>query len=483
MTRDRLGLPRPWSMQAHLIAIACAIGLLAWVAGVAVVSQAAAREAQTLHDRELMQVARLLLGLSAHELEEIGPTAPIAARILVGQAESRDTLGDDFRYQVWSADGHLQLGNFGLPSAAAMAKLGASGYSWLQMDGDLWRVYALHAPQSRQEIQVAERAVLRQWSIGTLDKSLLWLVPASLLVVLLPGLWALRRLLRPVRDLAAALQLRSPAHLAPLDFESAPRELAPVVAAVNTLFRRLTVAMQRERDFTALAAHELRTPLATVRVLAEAAGSAGDEAGRSPASEDLTRAVDRCSHMLDQLLTLSRLDVMNPGDMNTQVDMTEVVMEALSDVLPQARLRKTKLVSHLDGSTITGDRFGVLTLLRNLLSNAVRYTPQDGRIEIVTSSEGDDVIVRVDDSGPGIPASERERVFERFERLHRNQDTGVGLGLSIVRTVIEAHGASVALQDSPLGGLRVVVTFVRRAVQGQVLAPQASPGLALDLAG
>ena len=467
-------------MQAHLIAIACVIALLAWVAGVAVVSRAAAREAQTLHDRELAQVARLLLGLSAHELEEIGPAAPLAARILVGQAESRDTMGDDFRYQVWSADGHLQLGNFGLPSAAAMAKLGETGYSWLQMDGTEWRVYALHSPESRQDIQVAERAALRQWSIGRLDGSLLWFVLLSLLVVLLPGLWALRRLLRPLRDLVGALQMRSPAHLEDLHLERVPRELSPVIAAINSLFRRLADAMQRERDFTALAAHELRTPLATLRVLAETAGSAGNVAKRSPASQDLTRAVDRCSHMLDQLLTLSRLDAMNSGDMNTHVDMAEVVMEALSDVLPEARERKTKLASRLDGSAITADRFGVLTLLRNLLRNAVHYTPPGGRIEVVTTSEGDDVIVHVDDSGPGIPASERERMFQRFERLNRHQDTGVGLGLSIVRTVIEAHGAKVSLQDSPLGGLRVVVTFVRRAVHGQILALQEGSGFGLN---
>ena len=452
-------------MQTHLIAIALAITLLAWVAGVAVTASTARREAQALHDRGIKQVAALLLGLSAHELEEIGAEAPIEARIQNGRHDNEDTLGEDYRYQVWSSDGRLLLTNFGLPSAAAMARLGHTGFSWIEMDGERWRVFSLHSAETRQEIHVAERSSVRQWAVGTVDSSTLWMVLASLALVLGPALWLLRRLLRPVRSLAGALQLRSPTNLDQVHIEQVPLELSPVVSAVNVLFHRVSVAIQHERNFTALAAHELRTPLATLRVLAEAAGAAGSDPERAQLLGELMRSADRCSRLQDQLLTLSRLDAVGSVDMLGQVDMTELVMEAVSDVLPEARRRQNKVASNLDGSALKGHRFGLLTLLRNLLSNAVRYTPQGGRVEITTFRKGTSLFIQVDDSGPGIPEHERRRMFERFERLHTDHEAGVGLGLSIVRAVAEAHGAWVALLDSHLGGLRVVVEFSDRSAE------------------
>jgi signal transduction histidine kinase len=390
-------------MQTHLITIALAITLLAWVAGVAVTASMAQREAHSLHDREMKQVAGLLLGLSAHELAEIGSDAPIEARIHNGRYDNEETLREDYRYQVWSSEGRLQLTNFGMTSPAAMARLGETGFSWIEMDGDRWRVFSLHSAETRQEIQVAERALIRQWTVGALDWPTLWMVLGSLALVLAPALWLLRRLLRPVRTLAGALQLRSPTNLDQVHIEHVPLELAPVVSAVNVLFHRVSAAIRHERNFTALAAHELRTPLATLRLVAQAAGEARSDAERNQLLSELMHSADRCSRLQDQLLTLSRLDAVESGDMLAEVDMTELVMEAVADILPEARLRQNKLASKLDGSVLKGHRFGLLTLLRNLLSNAVRYTPQGGRIEIATFTKGASLFVQVDDSGPGIP--------------------------------------------------------------------------------
>jgi signal transduction histidine kinase len=454
----------PWSMQTQLIAIALAITILAWFAGVTVMANVSQREAEKLHDQKLKEVAALLLGLSGHEIEEIGANTPIEARIVNGRADSKEALGDDYRYQVWSSDGHLLLTNFGIASTGPMARMGQTAFSWLQMDGEKWRVYSLHSPESKQEIEVAERAALRVWKFGPWDGRLLLLVVVSLLVVLVPGLLLLRRLLRPLRVIAQDLRTRSPMRLEPMRVDHAPRELTPVVSALNALFVRVSAAIRRESAFTGLAAHELRTPLATLRVLAEAAKDARDEPKRNRLLEELVTSADRCTRLQNQLLTLSRVDAVHTADLTDPVDMTEVVMEAVSDLLPEARSRQTKLVSHLDGSAIDGHRFGVLTMVRNLLSNAVRYTPSGGRIEVSTATEMGHVTVLVDDSGPGIPMADRERVFGRFERLHRDQESGVGLGLSIVRTVAEAHGATVTLHESPLGGLRVMVKFIGRAI-------------------
>lgn len=459
-----LGHPRHWSMQAQLIVIAIAIILLAWIAGVAVMARTAAREAAVLHDRELQQVARLLLGLAGQELDEMGPNSSVALRIANTQGDTHEILGEDYRYQIWSGEGHLLLSNFGLPSAAAMAKLGVTGFSQLQMDGEEWRVYALHDVQAAKEIHVAERVALRRWSLTKVDTSLFSLVVLSIVIVIVPALWLLRRQLRPLRELADVLRQRSPINLEAVRLRHVPAELAPVVSSVNALFGRVSEAIQRERGFTAVAAHELRTPLATLRVLAETAAGTEDQREREKLLQDLKRSVDRCAHLQEQLLTMARLDVIEQSQLNAEFDLAGVIIDAQADLLMEARRRHITLAARVDETTINAHRFGVQTLLRNLLSNSVRYTPQGGRVEISTRTEGSNAIIEVNDSGPGIPDADRVRVFERFERLNREQESGVGLGLSIVRAVADTHGAQVTLGQSTLGGLRVVVTFQGRAV-------------------
>jgi signal transduction histidine kinase len=254
--------------------------------------------------------------------------------------------------------------------------------------------------------------------------------------------------------------MRSAANLAQLDLPGAPTELLPIVAATNSLFSRMADAMQRERSFTSLAAHELRTPLAALRLQAQVAASTADDGIRARNLRDLVRSADRCAHLQDQLLTLARLDdAAKPGDLHETVDMTEAVMEAVSEIAADARRRHVRLSTRSDGVAMFAHPFGVRTLIRNLVSNAARHAPEQGRVEVHVEADGDDVRIRVEDSGAGIPAEHRERAFERFERLNAVPSDGVGLGLSIVRVVAEAHGAAVTLGSSGLGGLAVVVLF------------------------
>jgi signal transduction histidine kinase len=289
-------------------------------------------------------------------------------------------------------------------------------------------------------------------------------VALSLLVVLLPTLLLVRRLLRPLRDLATQLGQRSPSKLASVQIADAPTELVPIVQATNGLFARMAEALHRERTFTSLAAHELRTPLAALRLQAQVADTTEDEAIRSRNLRELVRSADRCAHLQDQLLTLARLDTAQSGDLNETVDLTEVVMEATAEVAAAARRKSVRLSPHSDGSSVRAHAFGVRTLVRNLVSNAVRHAPEAGRVEIHVDGDGKDVRLRIDDSGPGIAADLRERAFERFERLNTTASDGVGLGLSIVRAVAEAHGAEVTLGDSSLGGLCATVRFRGRRV-------------------
>jgi signal transduction histidine kinase len=450
---------RPWSLHAMVVLFAIATTLLGWIIGMAMSATTADREASELHDHELEQIAVLLMGMSAHELAEIGPGATVSDRIKNGRADTAEALHDDYRYQVWSADGQLLMANFWPASPTAMASFGETGYSWLEMDGESWRLYAMPSADGQLAFQVAERAAHRAWvwpSVGFGHVALLF---ASFTIVLAGAVAFLHHVLHPLRLMTAALQGSSPAKLDPVQIGAVHPEAGAVVSAINALMSRFGDALRRERDVTALAAHELRTPLAKLRVLAESVRNSADPSHPAHEVDALIASADRCAHLQSQLLTLSRLETSEVLETRGPIDLTEAVMEAVSEVLPQARQRGVRLATRFDGSTLVGHRFGVLTLLRNLVANAVRYSPPGGRVEVVTQTVGSEVRIVVDDSGPGIPQAERGRVFCRFVRLGHGDVDGVGLGLSIVRAVVIAHGATCELSDSPLGGLRVTTTF------------------------
>jgi signal transduction histidine kinase len=450
---------RPWSLHGMLVLFAIAITLLTWIIGMAMSASTADREASDLHDHELKQIAVLLQGLSAHELDEIGPDATVSARIKNGRTDNEEVLRDDYRYQVWSVNGQLMMANFWAASPTSMAPFEAAGYSWLEMDGESWRLYSMPSADGKLTFQVAERASHRAWVWPSLGFGHVALLFASFTIVLAGAVAFLHHVLRPLRLMTAALQGRSAAKLDPVQIGAVHPEAGAVVIAINAVLSRFGDALRRERDVTALAAHELRTPLATLRVLAESVRNAADPSHSAHEVDALIASADRCAHLQSQLLTLSRLETSEVLETRDPIDLTEAVMEAVSDVLPQARQREVRLATRFDGSTLLGHRFGILTLLRNLVANAVRYSPLGGRVEVVTQTVGSEVRIVVDDSGPGIPQSERGRVFCRFVRLGHSNVDGVGLGLSIVRAVVNAHGATCELSDSPLGGLRVTTTF------------------------
>ena len=452
-----------WSLRQFLMVAMVGFTLLGWAAGGLITAQLAQRTEASLHERELRQLGHLLLSLTDHELDELGFGADVATRVKMATADTA-ALGDTYRYQIWSDGGELLLGNFGLGQHAMMARFGQTGFSTAEMDGVTWRVYSEFDPQSRRQIQIAERAqsTLDLW--GAIDTPIVLLMGASLVLVLGPAAWLLRRLLQPIDAVARALERRNPDSLDPLPMMAVPREVAPMVQALNRLFSRLEQALLRERTFTGVAAHEMRTPLAAVRVLAQVVRSAENVVERDDALDRLIVGTDRCAHLLDQLLTLQRLDAMAARDLDESIDLTDVVMEVIHATRSEAQRREVQVSARLDGSGLRGHRFGVLTLLRNLVSNVIAYTPAGGRVDVWVQKDSSTVSVVVDDSGLGIPKADRERAFGRFERLGAKSGTGVGLGLSIVRTVADAHGANIGLDESPLGGLRVVASFVGRSL-------------------
>jgi two-component system OmpR family sensor kinase/two-component system sensor histidine kinase QseC len=266
--------------------------------------------------------------------------------------------------------------------------------------------------------------------------------------------------MRPLQRVAADVRQRDEQSLQPLPAAGLPDEVAPLVAALNALLQRLGQSLETQRAFVADAAHELRSPLTALKLQLQLLKRAGSDAERAAAAEALAAGIDRAARLVEQLLTLARTE---PGAAATPLqplDLSELAREAVADTVPLALARGTQFELQADAPVpIDGDRAALSALVRNLADNAVRYSPPGARVELRVSAPDGVPTLQVDDAGPGIPPAERERVFDRFYRRGLADEPGTGLGLAIVRGVAQRHGATVALDDSPLGGLRVTLRF------------------------
>jgi len=254
---------------------------------------------------------------------------------------------------------------------------------------------------------------------------------------------------------------RRPDDLAPLPDSGVPQEVQPLVTALNDLLGRLHQALQAQRAFVADAAHELRTPLAALNLQAQLLGRAGNDNERHEALAELQAGLRRATRVVEQLLTLARSEPGGEERPPQPVNLAELARNVTARHLPLAEAKHIDLgIAHIDDhAIIPGDATTLETLLSNLVENAVRYTPDGGRIDVTVGSDHRETWLEVADTGPGIPPAERERVFDRFYRQLGTREPGSGLGLAIVRTIARRHGATVTLLDNPGGGLRVRVAF------------------------
>lgn len=361
--------------------------------------------------------------------------------------------GYDFVVQVWSLDGvriYLSQPHAVLPGITTL------GFSTVDTTAGHWRVFGVQA--RRQVIQVAQPLHVRSAQAARL--ALRTLVPfASFVPILGVAIWLLVGIsLRPLDRLAATVAARDPKTLEPFPDATLPDEARPLVASLNTLLARLQTVLQRERSFIADAAHELRTPLTALRLQVEALDRASPEE-RARAVQQLAAGVERASRLVEQLLALARQD---PGSERrpVAVELHRLAAEVIAEMVPLSDRKPVDLgVEDSVSAIVRGEPEALRTLVRNLVDNAIRYTPAGGRVDVAIRNEGG-VILEVTDTGPGIPAADRARVFDRFVRLANSEVIGSGLGLAIVRTVADAHGATVSLLDGPQGkGLRVRVAF------------------------
>lgn len=458
---SRPARPRRWSIRGRLLAVAFATAIAGWAAGGAAAWWLAERTNERLLDERLAQVAHTVLAVAAHELAEIEQEAGAAP----GEPPTAHgfTLGTRYQVQIWSVpERRLLLRSRGAPADTPLATPGSAGFGDGRLGGEPTRTFVPARGELPYEIQVAERMAERD-EAPPLSAPLF--AAAGLVSLALVGLAARTLVLRTLRPVAAAeraLRHRAPLDLTPLPLRDAPRELAPLLTALNALFGRVEGQLSLERGFTAAAAHELRSPLAALRLQAQVAARTDDPAERTRQLAALQGSVDRCSHLLEQLLTLNRVES-EGAPVRAKVELEPLMREVIETLRGEQVARGVRLSAKFAVATVEGQRFGLQTLLRNLVHNALRHVKPGGQVRVSSEAGPDGVRLRVDDDGPGIPEGERARAFERFVRLDPEPGPGVGLGLAIAQAVARAHGATIALADSPLGGLRVEVTLPRAA--------------------
>lgn len=447
-----------WSLLTRLVWIAAGAAVASLIFGGFAMFRAISIENDHMLDARLEQFGATLQAL----VDETEIDGRRGALIGQPQIRTRPTAALLYRYQVWSRHGRLLMRSHEAPAEQPMARLAQFGYSATQIDGEAYRVFSLPSRSGEYVIQVAENLAESWIEIGltTAYYAVFLVLPFGL--VLLATWWLLRRALRAINLVADDLRQRNPLELAPINVSEPPRELVPILAGLETLFGRMRRALSVERSFTSLAAHEMRTPLAGLRAQAQLLAQEELSAEQKETVAALLTGVDRSAHMVDQLLDLARVEGLSlSGELSFQpVHVAEVYHAVRRDLAAVMRRRQVSVSAQLGDLTLRCHAFALSVLLRNLLANAILYSPVGGRVELRGVPEGDDLLLTIDDSGPGIPPTERDHAFERFNRLGRSQADGVGIGLSIVLMVVELHGARIQLDQSPLGGLRVLVRFL-----------------------
>ena len=361
--------------------------------------------------------------------------------------------------QIWDVFGaRTYVSRPGLP----MINQTVLGYADLDLRGQPWRAYGLQTPDG--VIQIAQPARVREALARAAAERVV--IPLILLLPIMIGAvaWIVRRGLNPLRFVAAEVQRRDARSLAPLGVAKLPREIAPLVSELNRLLERLQQSFSAQRAFISDAAHELRSPLTALRLQLQLLDRAPDEAERVEARMRLGSAVERAIHLVEQLLTLARNEPQEAAMDFEKVDLSAAAAEGIKDTHDLALARNIDLgLDAAAGLYIQGNREALRTLARNLVDNAVRYTAPGGTVQVRCRSLGKEAVLEVGDSGPGIAARDRERVFDRFYRRAAAPEDGTGLGLAIVKAIADRHGARIDLGESPGGGLLVAVSFPRTA--------------------
>jgi two-component system, OmpR family, sensor histidine kinase QseC len=432
----------------------------------------AVHEVEELFDANLAQSARVLLGLVRHEMEEYEDNRDEYEEDEDDEIELEEHLlwhryEHKLAFLVRTLDGRVLVRSamtplFPLPhqSQSRHRKHHPIHYHDVRIKNHWWRVFTLQSDQFL--IQTGERYDIREELIHEiLSSTLIILFITFPLLALL--IWvSVGHSFKPLQQVASEISARRPDQLHPIDNIKIPLEIRELINALNQLFIRLTRAFENERRFTADAAHELRTPLAGLKIQAQVAQRTLESEKRQQALQQILIGVERATHLVTQLLTLARMDATQTMP-QSQVDMDKLINQLIMDLMPEAldKAIDLGLEKQANACVVWGNQEALYLMFRNLVDNAIRYTPTGGQVTIgLDNRQTSQLTITINDTGPGIPLKQRAPIFERFYRGNHQNIQGSGLGLSIAQQIAQLHQVNIQLLDGQHGrGLCVQVDF------------------------
>jgi signal transduction histidine kinase len=446
-----------WSLQTRVGLISTLSMVTGLVIGGVGMYQAAAVEMDDITEKHVELLAQEILeSVKENRSGKLGTIAQSDSPLQWSNSKDGPS-----KYQVWLNNGSQLHRSFNTPGSEPITPLDFSGHTKIKIQGEDFTVYATATPDRKIVVQVAQRSPNRMLQIASLTGKYLALIFLPMGIVLLALRSLLKRTFRSLDHISTKLQDRVPGDFTIPIIENPPHEVLPIARSLDSLFRRVSHAMSVEQRFTSVAAHELRTPLAGIRAQAQIASRARDQEELQDALNSVLLGVDKAKLVIEQLIDLAKVESTS-GDIewsNLPIKLSNIYAQVMDELAPVAHARRVKLSTDFGVDHITGLDFAIYMLMRNLIANAILYSPQGGDVEVRTERQGKEAILTIDDTGPGIPLHEREGAFQKFNRLGKNGPDGVGLGLSIVAQVAKLHQAKVDLLSSPLGGLRAQVVF------------------------
>ncbi len=440
-----------------ILIVICVIGILAF--------KGATRQIDHVYDAQLISSANLIWLVVEDEMNaQAGPFRRIRKiDLAVSNQKALNEFADAYAssrmFRVWKGNKLAMISDKAPVVGIPQQDQGLSDVE--DDDGNTWRVYSLNIPRTNITVEAGEKISLRESLVVNILLTLA--APLALLVPLVGWLlWAgISSGLGTVRALIQQIRSRSPDDLSPLKLGNVPRELAPIGNSINNLLQKLENSFNVEKRFAEHAAHHLRTPLATLKLQMQMLEQARDAKERNSLMENLSAAIERSSRLVSQLLTSTR--VSHQPIVRVPIDLKRSVIGMIQELAPLVATKRLELsFDGADGLMVMADETLLKLLIGNIIENAVKYTPDNGKVNVTLRDDAEQIVCAVSDSGPGIPEGERDHVFQRFYRVGTPQAQGTGLGLAIVAETVARLSGKIILKTAENGqGLLVEIALPR----------------------
>lgn len=426
---------------------------LVWLSAVAWIYLSTRAEVEKVLDARLMEAGRMVSSLIVSQ--EIRTTDPAKAVMAELPVRTHSAYDRQLSCQIWSLQGVLIGHSDGAPDQELSEH--GDGFSETVIDGESWRVYAVTNADLGVRVLIGDNMSIRDGLVNDVIRGLL--LPALLILPVLALLiWlSVRRGLEPLRKIAGDLEARHASDLSPIEDVETAKEIVPVLQSLNGLFARVAGLRERERNFTAFAAHELRTPLAGLKTQAQVALASSDGAIRDQALRQIVVGVDRTGRLVRQLLDMSAIEALDQANRCGVVQPGPVLRSLAEELADPIRNVRVEVSPELDVVTLAIEPELFTLAARNLMENAVNHSPPGGVVRCRAADETESGCIVIEDDGPGIPEEELPRITERFFRGRHKAVIGSGLGLAIVELALGRSGWRLQLHNRDAGGLRAVL--------------------------